>query len=59
MIFFRAQAIAIILVLGVFLASMIYSYNRCGWGMLAYESPLIAALAGECAQQQRLAPAAP
>lgn len=31
-----------------------YSYKRCGWGVFAYEYPLIAALTKECAKQQRL-----
>ncbi|WP_312530456.1 hypothetical protein [Paracoccus sp. (in: a-proteobacteria)] len=42
------------IVLLAFACMAVYSYKRCGWGMLAYENAFIAALTGECAQQQRL-----
>lgn len=42
------------IVIGGVSALFLYSFNRCGWGMLAYEYPFIAAFTGECAQQQRL-----
>ena len=48
-----AMLIAVV-VLGGAIGLTVYSFKRCGWGMFAYEYPLIAALTQECAQQQRL-----
>ncbi|MCB5408659.1 hypothetical protein [Pseudogemmobacter faecipullorum] len=48
------QPLAVLLFLALVAGTFIYSYSRCGWGMLAYEYAFIAALTGECAQQQLL-----
>ena len=45
--------ISLSITLSILTVCFLYSFNKCGWGMLAYEYPLIAALTGECAQQQR------
>ena len=50
---FKVHLVICILLLGGFVAAGVYSFKRCGWGMFAYESAFIAALTGECAQQQR------
>lgn len=51
----RIQLVTILIIVIVSGSLLVYSFKRCGWGMLAYEYPAIAAFTGECAQQQRAA----
>ena len=45
--------LGVITFLAILALTTLYSFKRCGWGMFAYENPFIAAITGECAQQQR------
>jgi hypothetical protein len=46
--------IPFVIFFGIITSVFLYSFNRCGWGVFAYEYPIIAAVTGECAKQQRL-----
>ena len=49
----KIQLVGCAIALLCFASILVYSFNRCGWGMFAYENAFIAALTQECAQQQR------
>jgi hypothetical protein len=48
----KIQLVLCLIMFFICLSLTVYSFNKCGWGMFAYENSFIAAITGECAQQQ-------
>lgn len=49
---FKIQMVICLMIVIVCASLSVYSFKKCGWGMFAYENAFIAAITGECAQQQ-------